>query len=128
MIKIIPKDSTENVSGHIPHREFRCKCKNYECKQTIYSTLLMEKFERLRELCGGRPIEVTSGYRCPQHNSLISGSSRVSRHMTGCAIDVKPPLGMSLDHFHDFAKEIGFGMIIPYHMQCFLHLDVRDLD
>lgn len=36
----------------------------------------------------GRPITVTSGYRCPALNRLVGGVSN-SQHLTGCAADLK---------------------------------------
>lgn len=37
----------------------------------------------------GKPIIVTSGYRCPKLNALVKGSS-TSQHVQGTAIDFKP--------------------------------------
>lgn len=36
----------------------------------------------------GKPIHISSGYRCPKLNSLVGGS-KASDHMTGCAADIK---------------------------------------
>lgn len=49
--------------------------------------LCMATLEPLRELMGGHPIGVTSGYRCPDLNSLVGGSKR-SAHMHGLAADI----------------------------------------
>jgi len=43
--------------------------------------------EPLRELLG-KPIRITSGYRCPTLNGLIGGSKH-SHHMVGMAADIK---------------------------------------
>ncbi len=40
----------------------------------------------LRETCG-KPLTVTSGYRCPALNKAVGGSS-TSQHMTGQAADI----------------------------------------
>lgn len=34
----------------------------------------------------GKPMHISSGYRCPELNQLVGGSSH-SAHMTGCAVD-----------------------------------------
>lgn len=36
----------------------------------------------------GKPIHVSSGYRCPKLNSIVGGS-KTSDHMTGCAADIQ---------------------------------------
>ena len=36
----------------------------------------------------GKPIHVSSGYRCPRINAIVGGSP-TSDHMTGCAADIQ---------------------------------------
>ena len=36
----------------------------------------------------GKPIRISSGYRCPRLNAYVGGS-KTSDHMTGCAADIK---------------------------------------
>lgn len=48
------------------------------------------RMEEVRALLGDRPILVTSGYRSPQVNRLVGGSSS-SAHMTGHAVDFTCP-------------------------------------
>lgn len=43
----------------------------------------------------GKPIRVTSGFRCPALNVLVNGAKH-SDHLTGCAADIVP-LENSLD-------------------------------
>lgn len=47
------------------------------------------KLDRTREFFGG-PIELTCGYRSPEHNAEVGGVSD-SAHVTGMAVDVKAP-------------------------------------
>ena len=48
--------------------------------------LVENTLDPLRELWG-RPLRVNSGYRCPELNRLVNGSSN-SSHMSGCAADI----------------------------------------
>ena len=48
--------------------------------------LIEDVLDPLRELYG-RPIHVTSGYRCPKLNSLVGGAPN-SQHMRGEAADI----------------------------------------
>lgn len=47
-----------------------------------------EKMERVRIICGDRPITVTSGYRSPLLNKTI-GSKPTSAHPEGYAVDFR---------------------------------------
>ena len=127
MIKIYKKDSIASISDNIKLEEFRCKCDNKECKSTPVSTVLMDKFEKLRKECGNLPIKITSGHRCQVHNYEVGGTL-TSKHLYGLAMDLKPPKGMDLIVFESIAWDIGFGIVLPYTMYNFIHVDVRNLD
>jgi uncharacterized protein YcbK (DUF882 family) len=83
----------------------------------------LTKLEELR-VKWGKPITITSGYRCPTHNAAIGGASR-SRHMVGDAVDISIT-GMTGDEKYRFLKLIieegwtGVGL----HKQ-FYHVDTR---
>ena len=49
--------------------------------------LVKNVLDPLREAYG-KPIHVTSGYRCQKLNALVGGSP-TSDHMTGCAADIQ---------------------------------------
>lgn len=51
---------------------------------------LAQGLEKVREVLGGLPIHVNSGYRCPRLNASIGGASN-SRHMQGLAADLVCP-------------------------------------
>ena len=57
--------------------------------------LIDDVLDPLRELYG-RPIRVTSGYRCPKLNRLVGGSPN-SQHMRGEAADIRPVIGNEAD-------------------------------
>lgn len=49
--------------------------------------LVKNVLDPLREAYG-KPIQISSGYRCPRLNALVGGS-KTSDHMTGCAADIR---------------------------------------
>lgn len=49
-----------------------------------------QMLEAVREVLGGHPILVSSGYRCPKLNTLI-GSVSTSQHTRGLAVDFTVP-------------------------------------
>jgi hypothetical protein len=51
----------------------------------------------LRRAWGG-PLGVNSGWRCAPHNSEVGGS-RTSRHLIGCAADIRPILSAASDAY-----------------------------
>lgn len=56
-----------------------------ECKDNLIR-LCVNVLQPIRKLWG-KPIFVTSGYRCPTLNRLVGGSN-TSAHMKGCAADI----------------------------------------
>lgn len=102
--------------------EFEC----HHCGQLPdkgMNSALLAKLDELRERLG-RPVIVTSGYRCPVHNTNVGGV-RNSQHVAGTAADIYCP-GVSVDELADMAAEIGFDGIGRYHGQGFVHVDCRD--
>lgn len=51
----------------------------------------------------GRPLKVTSGYRCPKLNAAVGGAS-TSAHLRGYAADIQPATG-TVDEFIKFAEK-----------------------
>lgn len=47
----------------------------------------MTKLQDLRYACGF-PFRITSGYRSPKYNSLVSGTGMTGPHTTGKAVDI----------------------------------------
>lgn len=60
----------------------------------------------------GKPLKITSGYRCRQLNSFIGGSAN-SQHQYGCAADIQVK-GMTSKELFDFvrANKIKFDQCI----------------
>jgi hypothetical protein len=62
--------------------EVTCKC---NCGG-VPTAEMLAKFDEIREKFG-KPINISSGYRCEKQNKKIGGSPK-SNHVTGKAIDV----------------------------------------
>ena len=85
--------------------------------------ILLEKLDKLRGMVG-HPIEVSSGYRCPEHNRRIGGVDN-SQHVFGNAADIYCGSVMA-ESLAKYAEKIGFDGIGIYHEDDFVHVDVRD--
>ncbi len=76
-------------------KEFECKGACKDCKNNC--SMPLDVYENIIKLSGqlqflrdytGRAITINSGYRSPEHNAKISGSSKKSQHMLGKAADI----------------------------------------
>ncbi|WP_238492442.1 D-Ala-D-Ala carboxypeptidase family metallohydrolase [Desulfotruncus alcoholivorax] len=105
------------LSPHFKEEEFACRC----CGMVRVNSYLVEKLEQLRARLGGRPVTITSGYRCPAHNQAVGGA-RLSQHLLGNAADIIirdiPPGKVAAA-----AGEFGFPGVGQY--SGFTHVDVR---
>lgn len=69
---------------HFEIDEFTCTC---GCGINGMRESFVDKLDDLRERCGF-PFIVTSGYRCPEHNSRVSSTGSDGPHTTGRAVDL----------------------------------------
>jgi uncharacterized protein YcbK (DUF882 family) len=106
------------LSEHFRSSEFACPC----CGLAAVVPALVAALEELRTKLGGKPIRITSGFRCASHNAAVGGA-RSSQHLTGRAADVYVR-GMSGLELYALARTIpafhGFGVGGSW-----LHVDVR---
>jgi zinc D-Ala-D-Ala carboxypeptidase len=63
--------------------EFACRC---SCGRADMNADFMDKAVRLRKFWG-RPLIVTSAFRCPGHNIKVSTTGPKGPHTTGRAMD-----------------------------------------
>lgn len=78
-------DDQTQLSPHFNAREFRCSCgKSHE---TLIASELVDKLEALYTALNCSKIIVTSGYRCPEHDKAVGGTSS-GQHTKGTAADV----------------------------------------
>jgi peptidoglycan hydrolase-like protein with peptidoglycan-binding domain len=71
------------LGPHFAEAEFTCRC----CGMVRVNIRLVHMLETLRARLGGRPVIITSGYRCPAHNRAVRGA-RLSQHLHGNAADI----------------------------------------
>lgn len=99
--------------------EFDCK----HCGANNMDIVFLEELDELRQLYG-KPLIVTSGYRCPDHNAAISSTGRTGPHTSGRAADFLVDRGDALNLLK-LALVLGFaGIGIKQHgAGRFLHVD-----
>lgn len=88
------------------------------CKRTA------EFLEVVREVLGNAPIRVTSGYRPPEYNASVGGSS-TSSHQDGLAADFVPLNGRSMYENYralSAANLPAFDQVIYYPVQGHIHV------
>lgn len=108
------------LTEHFAEAEFACRCCG-TLPTTGISMALLLGLERLR-LRIGRPINISSGYRCPEHNRTVGGVSN-SQHVKGTAADIYVD-GMDVRELANICKQI-FDGVGTYVSQGFVHVDMR---
>ena len=80
------------IAKYITRAEYQCRCCSRlppdfgDHKVPMAHEMLFEAFEIIREASGG-PIIISSGYRCPLHNTFVGGTY-LSTHLWGLALDL----------------------------------------
>lgn len=106
------------ISKHFRAREFQTG----NCKIVIVSTMLLRVLDTLRDKIG-EPIYINSGYRTPEHNKAIRGST-LSYHMYGMAADIRADKHTPKQLYTILDKMLeGWGGLEEH--KTFLHVDVR---
>lgn len=109
------------LSEHFDASEFAC----HHCGALKTNPRLLALLEQLRADCGGLPLHINSGYRCPVHNQNVGGVPN-SQHVHGTAADVAVPAGLSFDQFAWYVDRLPFDGIGFYPDANFIHVDVRN--
>jgi zinc D-Ala-D-Ala carboxypeptidase len=101
--------------------EFHCPCG--KCNKKDITPEFQAKMDLLREKLG-KPISITSGVRCPDHNKAVGGVPN-SQHVMGIAADISTAKYSSTDKYNlvKYAIELGFGGIGVG--SSFIHVDIR---
>ena len=76
-------------------KELQCRCGQYCDYACPMDADFIQRLDDLRERFA-KPVRVTSGYRCPQHNSNVSSTGASGPHPSGNA----RAFGVSRDDAH----------------------------
>ena len=120
-------DDKTQLSAHFNVQEFKCQCGKLH--DILIDSGLIDKLERLYTALNCSKIIVTSGYRCPEHDKAVGGTSS-GQHTKGTAADVccygQGGQPISSKTVCCKAQDLGFGGIanITTSYQ-YTHLDVR---
>lgn len=123
MIEFKKGDSAQ-ISKNFQYKEFDCHGKGC-CSTTIIDEKLVEYIQRIRDHFG-KPITITSPYRCEVHNRRVGGATK-SYHMQGKAADIVVQ-GISSREVAKYAESIGILGIGLYETSAdgyFTHIDTR---
>jgi len=72
------------MPNYFSEKEQKCKCG--KCDGLLDKEFL-DRLNQLREQLG-RPVLLSSAYRCPAHNSVVSRTGKHGPHTTGKAVDI----------------------------------------
>ena len=81
MPQIIPTDWTKVM--YFNPGEFACRC----CGISAMDFNFIQMLDKIRHEYG-KPMRISSGYRCPAHNASVSSTGTSGPHTTGLASDV----------------------------------------
>lgn len=121
-----------NISDYLTLEEYRCDCgfcdglpPDFHLHDLNYPyTELVNIFDAVRATWG-KPIPVSSGYRCPHHNASIGGSP-CSVHIFGLALDMDlESAGEVGELFHILNTDFHHLRIGAYSQTgTFIHIDI----
>ena len=70
-------------SKNFSDKELSCS----HCGENKFDQKTLDALQDLREAIG-KPLSLSSAYRCPTYNNTVSSSGTNGPHTTGCAIDI----------------------------------------
>lgn len=123
-IKTYAKGTATKLSSNFKSTEFDCHGSGC-CLTTQIDEKLVEYVQKIRDHFG-KPVNVSSGYRCPTHNKNIGGATG-SRHSKGQAVDIYIN-GVAPAEIAKYAESIGILGIGLYETNSdgfFVHVDTR---
>lgn len=103
-----------DLSPHFNRSEFDC----HDGTPAHPEPSLVAALERLRHICGDRPLRILSGYRSPAYNAKVGGAPH-SQHLYNRAADI--PSGYASVRQAEQAGFTGIGNAGAWAV----HVDVR---
>lgn len=119
------KGKAVQLSANFKSTEFDCNGANC-CTETLIDVDLVNYLQKIRDHFG-KPVNISSAYRCPTHNAKVANASSKSKHMYGMAADIKVS-GINPPEVAKFAESIGVLGIGLYDTNSdghFVHIDTR---
>ena len=124
-IKTYTKSKDVTLSTNFDSTEFDCHGSGC-CSSTLVDDKLVTYLQQIREHFG-KPVNISSGYRCATHNKNIGGATN-SRHSKGQAADIYIT-GVTPAEIAKYAESIGILGIGLYETNSdgfFVHVDTRE--
>ena len=124
-IKTYTKSKDVTLSTNFDSTEFDCHGSGC-CSSTLVDDKLVTYLQQIREHFG-KPVNISSGYRCATHNKNIGGATN-SRHSKGQAADIYIT-GVAPAEIAKYAESIGILGIGLYETNSdgfFVHVDTRE--
>lgn len=123
-VKTYTKGSKTKLSENFDASEFACHG-NGCCSTVLIDEQLVDYVQKIRNHFG-KPVKISSGYRCPKHNKSVNGAT-ASRHAKGMAADIVID-GVAPAEVAKYAESIGIKGIGLYETAkdgYFVHIDTR---
>lgn len=124
MINRFKKGVSTQLRANFRSTEFDCHGVGC-CNETLVDMQLVEYLQKIRDHFG-KPIIISSGYRCERHNRSVGGAT-ASKHKAGMAADIMIS-GVSPSEVAKYAESIGVKGIGLYETAkdgYFVHIDTR---
>lgn len=126
-VKTYKKGDTAKLSKNFGVHEFRCGLgRGCSCATTLIDDKLVDYLQKIRDHFG-KPVTISSAYRCPTYNGNTKGAATGSRHTKGQAADIVVD-GVKPAEVAKYAESIGVLGVGLYETDKdghFVHIDTR---
>jgi len=99
--------------------EFKCSC----CGLVDINSDLLDLLQIARNSIG--PLQITSAYRCPEHNNKVSSTGLSGPHTTGKSVDIHVSNSQHRKQLIDYFTNKVTGLGIA---KTFIHIDILTSD